>query len=49
MTFSIIVPVHNAEKYIDETLASLDRQRSEASDYSFEVVLIENGSTDNNG
>ena len=47
MTFSIIVPVHNAEKYIDETLASLDRQRSEASDYSFEVVLIENGSTDN--
>lgn len=40
---SIIVPVYNAEKYIDETIRSVMEQ-----DYqNWELLLVENGSTDN--
>lgn len=40
---SIIVPVYNAEKYIAETIRSVLKQ-----DYSnWELLLVENGSTDN--
>ena len=40
---SIIIPVHNAEQYIDECLKSVLNQ----GDHNIEVLLIENGSTDN--
>ena len=55
MIFSVIVPVHNAGKYIEELLSSIDDQRkslesalsgSEVSDPGFELLLMENGSTD---
>lgn len=42
--FSIVIPAHNEEKYIGTTLASL-----KALDYPpdrFEVIVVENGSTD---
>jgi glycosyltransferase involved in cell wall biosynthesis len=42
--FSIVVPAHNEEKYIQETLAhlaALDYPKS-----SYEVIVVENGSTD---
>lgn len=42
--FSIIIPAHNEENYISETLKSLEQM-----DYlkeKFEVILVENGSTD---
>lgn len=42
--FSIIVPAHNEEKYLDDTLTHL-----KSLDYSknlYEVIVVENGSTD---
>lgn len=43
--FSILVPVYNAKKYLDECLDSLTKQTF--SDY--EVVLVDDGSTDGSG
>lgn len=43
MRFSIIVPVHNAEKYLLECLHSIDSQKEK----SYEVILVVNASTDN--
>lgn len=43
MFFSIIIPLYNAEKYIDECLESIINQ----SEKSFEVIIINDGSTDN--
>lgn len=40
--FSIIVPVHNVEQYIDKCVASILKQ----SNTDFELILIENCSTD---
>ncbi|MBR6148812.1 MAG: glycosyltransferase family 2 protein [Lachnospiraceae bacterium] len=45
MFFSIIVPVYNVEKYINECLASISKQ--DFKDY--EVILVDDGSTDNSG
>lgn len=42
---SIIIPVYNAEKYINECVASILKQ--EFTDY--EIILINDGSTDNSG
>lgn len=42
---SIIVPVYNTEKYINETLNSLLKQKYE----DVEVLLIDDGSTDKSG
>ena len=41
--FSVIVPVYNAEKTIERTLASFISSK----DYIQEVILIDDGSTDN--
>ncbi len=41
--FSIITPVFNGEKYIEETILSVLRS---ASNYSFEYIVINDGSTD---
>lgn len=42
---SIIIPVYNAKEHIAECLASLEQQ----SDTSFEVILVDDGSTDGSG
>lgn len=41
---SIIVPIYNAEKYLKECLLSLQSQKTK---YKFQVVCIDDGSTDN--
>lgn len=41
--FSVIIPVHNVEPYIDKCIASILNQ----GDYDFEILLVENCSTDN--
>lgn len=40
---SIIVPIYNVEKYLKECLESIKNQQTE---YSFEVILVNDGSTD---
>ena len=45
MKFSVIIPVHNAEKYIREAVDSVIAQEI-PSDVELEVLLIENGSED---
>lgn len=44
MTFSIIIPVHNAEKYIDGAMKPLISAYEKG--YQLEVILVENGSSD---
>lgn len=50
MLFSIVIPVHNGEKYIDECVSSVLSQEDSlfgpARDL-MEVIIVENGSTDN--
>lgn len=43
MKFSIIIPVHNGEKYLNECMDSALAQKG---DFETELVVIENGSTD---
>lgn len=43
--FSIIVPVYNVEKYLDECIRSLLKQTYS----SLEIILIDDGSTDQSG
>ncbi|MDC7292985.1 glycosyltransferase family 2 protein [Butyrivibrio sp. DSM 10294] len=43
--FTVIVPVHNGEKYIDDLMGSVLCQVDEEED-NFEVILVENGSED---
>ena len=40
---SVIIPMYNAEKYIEETLVSLKNQTYE----NYEVIIVDNASTDN--
>ena len=42
-TISIVIPVYNVEKYVRETLISVQNQTSEPD----EVIIINDGSTDN--
>ena len=42
MDFSIVVPVYNIEKYIEECICSLLDQQG----ITFEIILIDDGSTD---
>lgn len=43
--FSILVPVYNVEKYLDECLESLTGQSFD----DYEIVLVDDGSTDGSG
>ena len=43
--FSIVVPVYNTEKYLDECISSILGQ----SFSDFELILVNDGSTDNSG
>ena len=40
---SIIIPIYNCEKYIQECLDSITNQTSK----NYEVVIVDDGSTDN--
>ena len=44
MTFSILIPVYKAENYLEETVASVLRQKGD-----YEIVLVEDGSPDASG
>ena len=43
--FSIVIPAYNVEAYLGNTLKSLDRQTCR----DFEVILVDDGSTDGTG
>lgn len=45
MRFSILIPVYNVEKYIDECLNSILQQDFR----SYEIILVDDGSTDDSG
>ena len=40
---SIIIPIYNSQKYIEECLNSILLQKT---DYSYEIILVDDGSTD---
>lgn len=42
---SIVIPVYNTEKYLNHTVKSVKNQTV----YNFELILIDDGSTDNSG
>lgn len=44
MVLSVVVPVYNVEKYLDECVASVLRLKTE-----FELILVDDGSTDRSG
>ena len=43
MKFSVLIPVYNAEKYLDECLGSIFNQTYK----KFEIILVDDGSVDN--
>lgn len=45
LLFSIVVPVYNVEQYLDKCLQSLTHQTFK----NFEVILVDDGSTDSSG
>ena len=48
MLFSIVVPVYNVEKYLEECLNSIIKQILQISE-SCEIILVNDGSTDSSG
>ena len=45
MLFSIVIPVYNVEKYLDECMQSILQQTKTIND-DCEILLIDDGSTD---
>lgn len=45
MRFSILIPVYNVEQYLNECIESVLKQETD----DYEVILIDDGSTDNSG
>jgi len=45
MLVSIIIRTLNEERYLDELLVAIETQN--ATDFSYEVVIVDSGSTDN--
>lgn len=48
MLFSIVVPVYNVEKYLEECLKSIIPQAMDIDD-GCEIILVDDGSSDNSG
>lgn len=46
MKVSVIIPVYNAERFIQAALESVFRQRDTAPELELEVIVVDNGSTD---
>ncbi len=46
IVYSVIVPVYNVERYLRECIDSVLRQQSK---YPYEVILVDDGSTDSSG
>ena len=44
--YSVIVPLYNKERYIERTLSSILAQRSDVSTPDYELIVIDDGSTD---
>lgn len=47
VSISIILPVYNSEAYVDETLASVKREVEQGLTYDWQVIAVDDGSTDN--
>lgn len=45
MIFSVVIPVYNVEKYLDQCISSVIKQRKD----DIEIILVDDGSTDGSG
>ena len=43
---SIVIPVYNADRTLDQTFESIDREISESAEIDWEVIAVDDGSTD---